>query len=154
MMKGKWSRVVVSSEVLFVNAERGILITQEDLVRILQADDKEAVPFGSTELPEPEEIEEPVTGALDFEAIYEIYPRKIGKATGINWLKKHVKTPARFLEVLEACQNYRDFTHREVREEKFILHFSTWVKRWEDWRTQENSKATSPQIKVDELKWR
>lgn len=76
-----------------------------------------------------------VAMTLPFEEIYKLYPRKIGKASGIRWLKSHVKTQEKFEKVKAACERYSSYVKREGWEEKYIQHFSTWVKRWEDWAT-------------------
>lgn len=78
---------------------------------------------------------------FDFEAVYKIYPRKISKASGIKWLKQNVKSRSRYELLLEAVQNYAKYTKDRDLEEQFIQHFSTWVRRFEDW-TNENLKET------------
>lgn len=67
------------------------------------------------------------------EPIYKNYPRKMGKQLGIDRLfQKQFKRED--LELMsKAVQNYADYCHREKQEEKFILHFSTFVGRWRDW---------------------
>jgi len=74
---------------------------------------------------------------FDFEKVYEIYPRKIGKKSGIAWLKRHVKSVSRYNLVLEAAANYRDYVRDAEIEPQYTFHFCTWVKKFEDW-TNEN----------------
>lgn len=70
---------------------------------------------------------------LPFEDIYEIYPRKIGKASGIKWLEKHIRTKTKFEAVLKAAQQYRDWVKKNGIDEQYVKHFSTWVKTYADW---------------------
>lgn len=67
------------------------------------------------------------------EPIYQKFPRKIGKGLGIDRLfQKHFKRED--LELFSrAVQNYADYCDREKQDEKFILHFSTFVGRWRDY---------------------
>ena len=67
------------------------------------------------------------------EPIYKKYPRKLGKQLGIDRLfQKHFKRED-LEDLSKAVQNYADYCHREKQEEKFILHFSTFVGRWRDY---------------------
>lgn len=70
---------------------------------------------------------------LPFGDIYALFPRKMGKASGIKWLKAHVKTQQKFNLVKKAAEAYAQWVKRSGVDEKYMLHFSTWVKRWEDW---------------------
>ena len=70
---------------------------------------------------------------FDFETIYKGYPRKIGKKRGIKWLKNHIKSEKKYANLAKALQNYTNHVESESIEEKYIMHFSTWVKRYEDW---------------------
>lgn len=72
---------------------------------------------------------------FDFEAVYNIYPRKIGKKSGITWLKRNVKSRSRYEILLEAVTNYRNYHKVRGTDEQFLQHFTTWVKRFEDWTT-------------------
>lgn len=72
---------------------------------------------------------------FDFEAVYKIYPRKLGKKTGITWLKRNVKSRSRYSALLEAVMNYERYHKERGTEEQYLQHFVTWVKRFEDWTT-------------------
>ena len=70
---------------------------------------------------------------FDFESVYKIYPRKLGKASGIRKLKSKVKTDEKYEQLKLAVEKYAAHCKRERIEEKFIMHFNTWCSRWEDW---------------------
>lgn len=74
-----------------------------------------------------------VTLDFDFESIYKSFPRKLGKTSGIKWLKAHIKTLEKYSLLAQAVDNYAKHCDENVTEIKFILHFSTFVRRWEDW---------------------
>jgi len=78
---------------------------------------------------------------FDFEAIYKAYPRKISKASGIKWLKMNVRSRTRYDKLLEAVKNYSHYVADKQMDEQFVQHFSTWVRRFEDW-TDENYNAS------------
>lgn len=71
--------------------------------------------------------------AFDFESIWKAYPRKLGKASGMKWLRGNVRTQNRFQRLRCAVENYRNYCQQNDTDEKYIQHFSTWVKRFEDW---------------------
>lgn len=75
---------------------------------------------------------------FDFEIVWALYPRKMGKKSGIIWLKRHVRSQSRYDLVLEAVKNYAEYCRDRGTEEQFILHFSTWVKKFEDWISENN----------------
>jgi hypothetical protein len=89
---------------------------------------------------------------LDFLMIYRLYPRKMGKASGIKWLRDHVRSRAKFDQVLAACNNYRGYCDSERIEEQYIMHFSTWVKKWEDW-SRESMAGEFKKVDVGSLEF-
>lgn len=68
---------------------------------------------------------------LDFEHVYENYPRKLGKKRGLERLKKKIKTAEQFENLLKAVDNYA--AHCKTLDPQYIKHFSTFVNEWEDW---------------------
>jgi uncharacterized protein YdaU (DUF1376 family) len=80
---------------------------------------------------------------FDLLEIYQAFPRKVGKAKGLEKLKALVKTQQQFADVLQAARRYAADMLRERREEKHIAHFSTWVsqQRWQD--EPSDAKASS-----------
>lgn len=67
------------------------------------------------------------------EPIYRNYPRKLGKQLGLDRLYQKRFSFEDLPKFAGAVQNYADYCKREKMEEKFILHFSTFVGRWKDW---------------------
>lgn len=68
---------------------------------------------------------------FDFSSIYDAYPRKIGKKSGLERLRKSVKTAEAYADLQRAVENYS--RHVATTESKFIKHFSTWANSWQDW---------------------
>lgn len=74
-----------------------------------------------------------VVQELDFLSIYEKYPRKLGKKRGLELCKKLVKTPEAFERLKKAVENYTLLTKSDKTEERFVKHFSSFVRVWEDY---------------------
>jgi hypothetical protein len=64
---------------------------------------------------------------FDFEKIYSEYPRKVGKAVGIDRLKKMIKTETDYQALNDAVQNYALECDLNGTEEKYIKHFSSFI---------------------------
>jgi len=64
---------------------------------------------------------------FDFEKIYSAYPRKIGKAIGIERLKKTIKSQEDYLALQDAVNNYALECRQNASEEKYIKHFSSFI---------------------------
>jgi hypothetical protein len=77
------------------------------------------------------------------EPIYKSYPRKIGKQLAIDRLFQRQFKWKDVNDLATAVQNYADYCRREKMEEKFILHFSTFIGRWRDWV---DSKPPTPSV--------
>lgn len=91
---------------------------------------------------------------FDFESIYKEYPRKEGKTAGIRWLQSHVKTQKAYEDLTLAVDRYRRHCAAARTESQFIPHFSTWVKRYPDWVTDEaKAKAKDTQSVLDGIKF-
>lgn len=73
--------------------------------------------------------------SFDFEALYEKYPLKKGKAKGLEKLRALVKTEAEFRAVTYGMECFLRDEKRKGTETNFYPHFSTWVnsKRWQDY---------------------
>lgn len=67
------------------------------------------------------------------EPAYTSYPRKLGKQLGIDRLVRQNMTPEKLEDFKKAVKNYSLYCKKQNIEEKFILHFSTFVGRWSDW---------------------
>lgn len=70
---------------------------------------------------------------LDFGRAYDLYPRKIGKKKGIEYLKRHLKSVADLEKFETAVKNYAAYCDTEKTELQYIKQFSTFCHCWEDW---------------------
>lgn len=70
---------------------------------------------------------------LDFESLYQKYPRKVGKQKGIEICKRDIKTPADFESLSKAIDRYKAYLTKNKTEARFIKHFSTFMQSWADW---------------------
>lgn len=86
---------------------------------------------------------------FNFDEIYAHYPKKgPGKKQGYEWLKKNIKTKEQFDNCLIAVAKYA--SHCQNVEDKFIKHFSTWVKCYTDW-VDETNEPRQIKLTVDEI---
>lgn len=92
---------------------------------------------------------------LNFETVYEKYPRKVGKKRGMTILKSTIKTPERLLAACQAVENYRRYLSASKTEPRFIKYFSTFANEWTDWLNASNgssenfSKMTASEDRID-----
>lgn len=91
------------------------------------------------------------------EEIYKLYPRKLGKATGINNLIETVHTASDLEFFLKAVNNYSTDCAKKGTEEKYIKHFSTFVgpidkPSWRDWVDYTFSAGAKPKRDYSFLK--
>lgn len=84
--------------------------------------------------------------SFDFDAVYKLYPRRVGKTPGLKWLKSNVKTATDYAALMAAVKYYAQYCVNCKFEEQYIKHFSTWVKEWRDWTT-ENVKNQEPEVR-------
>lgn len=96
-------------------------------------------------------IPHPKSGVYNFETVYDRFPRKKGKATGLKRLKSMKWTDAKYTALLRAADYYRHYCEVENVEEKYQLYFSTWVNRWEDWIPPEEAVKAGEPISFDEI---
>lgn len=79
----------------------------------------------------------------DFESLYKIYPRHIGKKLGHRRLRSLIKTNEEFEMFRAAVLNYKRLCELEKREPRYIKHWSSFVNCWEDYVTEEKPAADS-----------
>lgn len=91
----------------------------------------------------------PVKVEFDFDSIYAEYPRKIGKKTGYERLRKKITTIEKFNLFCDAVRNYVKMTAGQ--EEKYILHFSSFVNRWEDFIPEDHIQTEAVQTSIDDI---
>jgi hypothetical protein len=88
---------------------------------------------------------------LDFESLYQKYPRKEGKQKGVQACKAQIHTPEDFNALSAAIDRYREKIRREGTEQKYIKHFSSFMASWRDWL--EPDAGTSPERKSLAQQW-
>ncbi|MCK5608258.1 hypothetical protein KAR91_40630 [Candidatus Pacearchaeota archaeon] len=82
-----------------------------------------------------------------FEELYKKYPRKVGKARGIEMCQKKIRSKKDFEDFTKAVENYKKHCIVKEKETNFILHFSTFVNtRWLDWVEPDPSELTANRI--------
>lgn len=87
---------------------------------------------------------------FDFEEIYKLYPRKLGKANGIKKLKSTIRTQSQFEELRRAVRNFITFHQRAGTGPTFIPYFSSFVSVWTDWTLPDTGtvKIGTPQTET------
>lgn len=83
------------------------------------------------------------------EPIYKQYPRKIGKNLGIDRLYQKHFTKDDLSAFGVAVMRYANYCKANKTEEKFILHFSTFVGRWKDWADQAQVVKNKQEVTVN-----
>jgi hypothetical protein len=78
---------------------------------------------------------------FDFRAVYQAYPRKLGKAKGLAKAAKDVKTDADYQALVGAVGRFVEHHRSAGTEEKFIPHFSTFMSEWRDWTEPDTGKG-------------
>lgn len=69
----------------------------------------------------------------DFLEIYKLYPRKIGKAKGLQKCKAQIKTKEDLECLKKAVEVYKSICQKEGTEKQYIKHFSTFMNCWRDY---------------------
>ena len=82
---------------------------------------------------------------FDLEAVYRLYPRKIGKTLGMRKLRLQIRSESDYDELLVAVENYAKSV--QGRSMEYIKQFSTFVNCWRDYiqPVQQNTSVPEPQ---------
>ncbi len=89
---------------------------------------------------------------FDFERIYrDHYPRKEGKAKGLELCKQLIRTPEEFAHFEAAVRAYAE--QCRGKEPQYVAHFSTWVnrKRWKDFPPPGQMPSASAPVATEAL---
>jgi hypothetical protein len=78
---------------------------------------------------------------FDLDAIYALYPRKIGKTPGLRKLKKEIKTKGDYDDAITAATRFAEFI--KGRDPQYIPYFSTWANQWRDWINPDPAQLAS-----------
>jgi hypothetical protein len=104
------------------SASRGVTPSDPSVPSVPSQLDPRPLELIPTEPPEP---------AFDFEALYQLYPRKEGKQKGIAYAEEHITTAGDFEALRLAIANYARLV--EGQEPKFTKHFSSFMRCWKDY---------------------
>lgn len=77
----------------------------------------------------------------DFDLLWAIYPRRLGRKDAFRHFKASVKTEGDIANIKIALNNFIAYIKAEKTEEKYISHGSTWFNNWEDWIEKKVSKG-------------
>lgn len=81
---------------------------------------------------------------LDFEALYQLYPKRLkgnmGKASGMSSLKVKIKTKEKLNRFRLAVENFKRMVDEGEVDKNFIPMWSTFVNRFEDYLPENNLK--------------
>lgn len=90
---------------------------------------------------------------LDYESLYQKYPRKMGKLRGMQWLKNNCRSQKK-LDYIHSClENYKSQIETEAREDEFIMYFSSWLPIHSDWEKKTDTQSFNL-TKPSDLKFR
>jgi hypothetical protein len=115
------------------NTDVSILDTQDRLGKDSKGIDNKSILSNSAELPDsPKEQNESINS--EFESLWILYPRKIGKQKAFNYYSKARKKGTTFEEVKQGILNYKAEIEKKKTEMRFVKHGSTWFNNygWKD----------------------
>ena len=70
----------------------------------------------------------------EFESLWTLYPRKLGRADAFRHFKAQVLNGGDYESIKTAIQNYVSYIERQRTEERFVKHGSTFFNAdWKDW---------------------
>lgn len=67
-----------------------------------------------------------------FDAVYLVYPRKVGKKRGYEIFRSEIKKGTDPAEILVAVHRFVSYHRARSTEIRYIPHFSTWMNSWRD----------------------
>jgi hypothetical protein len=88
---------------------------------------------------------------FDFNATYKLYPRKEGKTLGISKLAQTIKTKEQYDLLMLCTKRYKEKVERDKTEQKFMLLFSTFAGRWQDYLPLEDNRTAPKQLPPNSL---
>jgi len=66
-------------------------------------------------------------------ALYEIYPKKVGKKLGLSRCQKKIKTKGALEDLSRAVANYTKSCENKGTDKQFIKQFDTFMNCYEEW---------------------
>ena len=76
--------------------------------------------------------EKPIVGVKDFDYLWSLYPRKIGKKVSVRHMTSSIKTAVDVEDCARAIQNY---LNSRSYQNGFVQYGSTFFNNWTDWVT-------------------
>lgn len=94
--------------------------------------------------------------ALDFEAVWQKYPRKVNKTEARTRFLRLIKTPEDFADLARAIDAYAAHCVREKTEPKYVKHMSSFIgvenaQPWRDWLAPEMAPQPLKVRTLDEV---
>jgi len=88
---------------------------------------------------------------LDFESLYQKYPRKLGKSAGLRKAKSEIRSHEDFDLLSKALDRF--CTHHKERktEPEYLPYFSTFITSWRDWLDPATGSAISQRQSISEM---
>jgi hypothetical protein len=83
--------------------------------------------------PPPRAKPSPSTPKFLFQELYEIYPKKMGRAQGIKKCEREIRSPEEFQALKKAIENFSKFHRTRNTEAQYLPYFSTFMNFWRDW---------------------
>jgi hypothetical protein len=93
-----------------------------------------------------------IAAVFDFDFVYNLYPKKLGKSQGLKTFNRTIKTTTDYDRLVLAVQNYAAHVDAEKTEPKFIKHFSTFMNQWSDWIEYKAPEAV-PSADLSDIPW-
>jgi hypothetical protein len=92
---------------------------------------------------------------FDFIALYQKYPRKVGKTAGLKRCESQIKTQEDYALLSQAIDSYIQYLKKEGTEPKFVKHFSTFMSEWRDFTESDtgNNSLTKKSAVDSWLAW-
>jgi hypothetical protein len=79
------------------------------------------------------QLECPAQSPIDFESVYRLYPRKVGKGKGKARFERQITTRAKYERFAAAVRNYTAYVQGQGRPVDKIKQFDTFMSDWEDY---------------------
>lgn len=133
----------IRGKVYKINAPILLKLKQKDFKRSRPESDSVAPTPPLRDKIEDKRIKNIYSSFFDIEALYQAYPRKVGKTKGIEKLKKIIKSESDYQNVKTSIENYAGLVKAEQTDKKYIKHFSSFISNWEDYLEIEPSERKS-----------
>lgn len=69
---------------------------------------------------------------IDYEKLWEAYPKKLGRKDAMRHMHATIKTEQDYMNCKTAIKNYLDYIKTEKIQEKYIKNGSTFFNNWQD----------------------